>query len=64
MSRNIIDIVRALYPYAYSVVSNDSDCAIAAYKEELPFSVFEVPSGNELNGWLVPNNWRVVHARI
>ncbi|MBB4842416.1 aminopeptidase-like protein [Paucibacter oligotrophus] len=64
MSRTITDIVRALYPYAYSVVSNDSDRAVAAYKEELPFSVFEVPSGTELNGWLVPNNWRVVRARI
>jgi aminopeptidase-like protein len=64
MSRTITDIVRALFPYAYSVVSSDSDSAVAAYQAELPFSVFEVPSGTELNGWLVPNNWRVIHARI
>jgi aminopeptidase-like protein len=64
MTRTITDIVRALYPYAYSVVSSDSDRAVAAYKNELPFSVFEVPSGTELNGWMVPNNWRVVRAHI
>lgn len=64
MIRTITDIVRALFPYAYSVVSSDSDRALAAFKAELPFSVFEVPSGTELNGWLVPNNWRVVRASI
>lgn len=64
MSRTITDIVRTLFPYAYSVVSSDSDRAIEAYKNELPFSVLEVPSGTELNGWLVPNNWRVVRAHI
>lgn len=64
MSRVITDIVRSIFPYAYSVVSSDSDRALAAYQAELPFSVFEVPSGTELNGWLVPNNWRVVSARI
>jgi aminopeptidase-like protein len=64
MSKQIIDIVRSLYPFSYSVVSADSDLAVNAYRTELPFEVLEIPSGSELNGWIVPNKWRVIRANI
>lgn len=64
MNQKILDIVRMLYPYTYSVVSRDADRALLAYLKVLPFSILEVPSGAELNGWLVPNNWRVLRANI
>jgi aminopeptidase-like protein len=60
----ITDLIRKLYPYSYSVVSDANDDAVDIFQRELPFNVFEVKSGSELNGWIVPNNWRVLHARI
>lgn len=60
----IKEVVEGLYPYAYSVVSDSSDLAVDAFRKHLPFSVSEVPSGREVNGWLVPNNWTVKRAEI
>ena len=63
-SRNILDIVRSLYPHAYSVVSAENDRAVPAYLAELDFQVVEVASGSELNGWIVPPSWRVRRAHV
>ena len=63
-ARNILDIVRSLYPYAYSVVSSENDRAINAFLTELDFNVVEIQSGAEFNGWVVPNAWRVNRANI
>ena len=64
MTRAILDIVRSLFPFSYSVVSDENDRAIPAYRRELDFNVVEVASGTELNGWLVPASWRVKKAEI
>ena len=64
MTRAIIDIVRSLFPFGYSVVSDENDRAIDAYRQELDFTVVEVASGTELNGWLVPASWKVRQAEI
>ena len=64
MNRAILDIVRSLYPFGYSVVSDENDRAIDAYRQELDFKVVEVASGTELNGWLVPASWKVRQAEI
>ena len=61
---SILDIVKKLYPYAYSVVSSENDRAISAFLSELPFDVIEFSSGSEHNGWLIPNDWHVVKANI
>lgn len=63
-ARSILDIVRSLYPYAYSVVSEESDRAIGAFQAELDFKVVEFASGSELNGWIVPPSWRALRAQI
>jgi len=62
--RNILDIVRKLYPYRYSVVSSANDRAISAFLEELDFDIVEIPSGHEHNGWIVPPDWRVIRADL
>jgi aminopeptidase-like protein len=64
MTRSIVDIVRSLYPYGYSVVSQENDRALDAFRRELDFQVVEIPSGAELNGWLVPSDWNVVKAEV
>jgi aminopeptidase-like protein len=64
MSRSVLDIVRSLYPYAYSVVSAENDRAVDAYLRELDFRVVEFPSGAELNGWIVPPSWRALKAEV
>jgi aminopeptidase-like protein len=61
---DLMDIVRRLYPFNYSVVSDGSDDAISEFCKYLDFEVHEFPSGVELNGWRVPNNWRVLDAKI
>jgi aminopeptidase-like protein len=62
--KSVIDLVRSLYPHAYSVVSEGSDQALPAFCSELPFEVTEYASGSEINGWIVPPAWRVLHARL
>ena len=62
--QTILDIVRKLFPFAYSVVSKENDRAIGVFLEELNFDIVEIPSGHEHNGWTVPNDWRVISAYI
>ena len=64
MTRNILDIVRNLYPYAYSVVSSENDRALPAFLDELDFNVVEIPSGCELNGWVVPAEYKPIRANL
>ncbi len=61
---SIISMVESLYPFSYSVVSEDSDRAVGIFQKFLPFSVLEVPSGAQVNGWTVPPNWKVVRSQI
>lgn len=64
MTPRILDIIRKLYPFAYSVVSSENDRAISTYLEELNFDVVEIRSGCELNGWIVPPDWRTIRANL
>ncbi|MBF0142365.1 MAG: DUF4910 domain-containing protein [Magnetococcales bacterium] len=64
MTTSILDTVRRLYPFAYSVTGEGNDAAVAAFLRELPFTVHEYPSGSVLNGWTIPHPSRVVAASI
>lgn len=64
MTPRILDIIRKLYPFAYSVVSSENDRAISTFLEELNFDVVEIRSGCELNGWIVPPDWRTIRANL
>jgi aminopeptidase-like protein len=61
---DLLDIVCDLFPYKYSVVSDANDQAITAFCKYLDFDVHEFPSGLEINGWKVPDNWCVLDATI
>lgn len=64
IDRPIIDVVRRLFPFHYSVVAQGNDDSLPVWLAELPFQVHEFPSGTEINGWLAGEKWSVTKAEI
>ena len=60
----IIDIVKKLYPFDYSVAGNGNDQAIKVFKKYLNFKIQNFPSSKTLNGWKIPSAQRVLKAEI
>ena len=60
----ILEIVKDLFPYNYSVVGNDSIEATNQYLKHLDFKVSQYKSGEEINGWKLPLGWKVKKALI
>ena len=54
----ILDIVKDLFPFNYSVVGNESIDASAQYLKHLDFKISQYKSGEEINGWKLPMGWR------
>ena len=61
---SILDKVRALYPFPYSITGEGNDRAIAAFQAELDFKVHEFESGADQNGWVIPPAWTVEKAEL
>lgn len=61
---SLVDVIRNMYPYSHSVVFDASPETIEKFRQYLPFEAISYPSQTEINGWIVPNNWRVLTARI
>lgn len=59
-----LDLTRDLCRYATGVVADDNEPYFARIAEELPLELHRYPSGAEVNGWLVPELWRVHKAEI
>lgn len=57
-------IIEKLFPYNYSVVSDDNEKVIDLMKQYLPFKVYKYKSGKSINGWQIPNKCHVISARI
>lgn len=60
----ILDIVKDLFPFNYSVVGSESIDASAQYLKHLDFKISQYKSGEEINGWKLPMGWRVKKALI
>ena len=60
----ILDIVRDLFPYNYSVVGDESIEAENQYLKYLAFKISRYGSGVEINGWKLPMGWRVRKALL
>jgi len=60
----IIDTVKRLYPFPYSVVGRGNDDSLPLWLAELPFDVHSYPSGAEYNGWTIPPAWEIRRADI
>jgi aminopeptidase-like protein len=60
----ILNIVRDLFPYNYSVVGDESIQASGQYLKYLDFKISTYRSGDEINGWKLPMGWRVKKALL
>ena len=57
-------LTRELCRFASGVVADENEALFARLGTELPFEVQRFRSGEEYNGWQVPQNWRVAKALI
>lgn len=60
----IINIVKKLYPYDYSVASEGSDKAIQEFKKFLNFKVHKFKTNKKMNGWKIPQAQKVIRGKI
>lgn len=59
-----LDLTRELCRYATGVVADENEPMFRRLCAELPFDILRVRSGDEHNGWVVPDNWRVKKASL
>ena len=64
MGVDMIALARDLCAFRAAVVSDDNEGLFARIGQELPLQFFRFKSGDEFNGWSVPQNWRVKRAMI
>ncbi|MDD5593352.1 MAG: DUF4910 domain-containing protein [Candidatus Margulisbacteria bacterium] len=60
----MMELLKKIYPLRLAPVSPDTDRAAAILCQVLPFKVHEYPSGDEHNGWLVPDSWEAHKALV
>jgi len=60
----MIELLKKLCPLRLAPVSEDGDKAVELLCKELPFTIHEYASGEEYNGWTVPQKWQAVKAEI
>jgi aminopeptidase-like protein len=63
-SLNILGLARELCAFRSGVVADDNEPLFARLTQELPFTLRRYQSGDTHNGWVVPQNWRVLQAQI
>jgi aminopeptidase-like protein len=61
---NLMSLTHDLCEFPTGVVTPGNTGLFDRLKEELPLNVLKIPSGQEFNGWIVPQNWWVEEARI
>ena len=58
-SDSISRLISSLFPFQYSITGVDNDSACEILRDILPFKVHEYPSGSQINGWVIPQGWRL-----
>ena len=53
----ILNIIKKLYPFEYSICGKGNDEAIKVFKKYLNFKIHNFESGKSLNGWTIPHSW-------
>jgi aminopeptidase-like protein len=61
---DMIGLTRDLCTFNTGVVADGNEPLFARLNEELPFRLSRWRSGDSHNGWLVPDNWKVLKAEI
>lgn len=60
----MLPLIRDLCAFRTAVVADDNEALFARVGQEIPLTLFRVPSGQRYNGWQVPDNWRVKRAKL
>ena len=60
----IIDIVKKLYPFNYSVAGEGNDKSIKVFKKYLNFKIHKFKTKKKINGWIIPNSIKVLVGEI
>ena len=60
----IIDIIKDLYSFDYSVAGEGNDKALKKFKEYLKFKIHNFSSNKSLNGWKIPGAEKVIVGDI
>ena len=64
LNNSIIDIVKKLYPFDYSVAGEGNDKAIKAFKNYLDFRIYNFKTNKNLNGWIIPRASKIFKGEI
>lgn len=62
--KTMLDIIRDLTPLNRNICSEEYDHAVDYLSGVLPFRVIRYRSGEDHNGWIIPDSWDLVDARI
>lgn len=60
-NKKLLDL---LYPFDYSVTGKANDLSCIVLSKVLPFKTIEYSSGAELNGWKIPQAWKLNYLII
>jgi aminopeptidase-like protein len=60
----MLSLIRDLCAFHTAVVADDNAALFARIGQEIPLTLFRIPSGQCHNGWQVPDNWRVKRAKL
>jgi aminopeptidase-like protein len=60
----MLELVKELCGFATGVVADGNSGLFARIADELPLEMFRFKSGDSYNGWVIPDNWRVRHAKV
>jgi len=60
----IIDIIKDIFPFDYSVAGEGNDKSIKIFKKYLNFKIHSYSTGQSLNGWKIPSAIKVIKGTI
>ena len=60
----ILDIIKKLYPFDYSICGKGNDDAVKIFKKYLNFKIYNFESGKSINGWTIPHAWILKKGKI
>lgn len=59
-----LPLIRDLCAFATGAVAPDNEAFFERISAELPLVMHRYKSGDTFNGWVVPHNWRIEHAKV
>ena len=62
--KKIIDIVKDIFPFDYSVAGEGNDKSIKVFNKYLDFKIHSFSTGQMLNGWKIPSAIKVIRGTI